>query len=64
MAANPDASKDMDSVVTSQVDGVDGPSGGAGLQDVKYDVEVQLGDLQNDQSSPLGSIKSFDELGL
>jgi ATP-dependent RNA helicase DDX19/DBP5 len=34
------------------------------LQQVDYDVEVSLNQLQQDQDHPLGSAKSFEELGL
>jgi ATP-dependent RNA helicase DDX19/DBP5 len=33
-----------------------------GLFESNYEVEVKLSDLQNDQSSPLYSVKSFDDL--
>ncbi|KAI1814191.1 ATP-dependent RNA helicase DBP5 [Poronia punctata] len=34
------------------------------LQEPSYDVEVQLSDLQKDTNNPLGSAKTFQELGL
>ncbi|KAI2467040.1 DEAD-domain-containing protein [Annulohypoxylon bovei var. microspora] len=34
------------------------------LQEVSYDVEVQLSDLQKDTENPLGSAHTFEELGL
>ncbi|KAI1435185.1 P-loop containing nucleoside triphosphate hydrolase protein [Xylaria sp. CBS 124048] len=34
------------------------------LQDNIYDVQVQLSDLQKDTDSPLGSVSTFEELGL
>ncbi|KAI1380959.1 DEAD-domain-containing protein [Hypoxylon crocopeplum] len=37
---------------------------GTGLQESSYDVEVQLSTLQQDTDNPLGSARSFDELGL
>jgi ATP-dependent RNA helicase DDX19/DBP5 len=37
---------------------------GAGLIESNFDVEVKLGDLQNDTESPLYSVTSFEELGL
>ena len=52
------------SVEEAQVDGAGAMSGGSGLQDVAYDVEVSLNDLQRDESTPFGSVHSFQELGL
>jgi ATP-dependent RNA helicase DDX19/DBP5 len=37
---------------------------GSGLQDVQYDVEVKLSDLQGDQTSPLYSVQSFEDLSM
>ncbi|KAI1822396.1 P-loop containing nucleoside triphosphate hydrolase protein [Xylaria intraflava] len=34
------------------------------LQDNSYDVQVKLSDLQKDTESPLGSVSTFEELGL
>lgn len=39
-------------------------SNGSGLIESNYDVEVKLGDLQNDTESPLYSVTSFEQLGL
>lgn len=39
-------------------------AGTSNLQQVDYDVEVSLNQLQQDQDHPLGSAKSFQELGL
>ncbi|KAI6092044.1 DEAD-domain-containing protein [Hypoxylon rubiginosum] len=35
-----------------------------GLQENSYDVEVQLSDLKQDTDNPLGSVHTFEELGL
>ncbi|KAI0394088.1 P-loop containing nucleoside triphosphate hydrolase protein [Xylariaceae sp. FL0594] len=42
----------------------DGPAPTSNLQEPSYDVEVQLSDLQRDTEHPLGSAKTFQELGL
>jgi len=42
---------------------VDAPTD-VGLIESHYDVEVKLGDLQNDTDSPLYSVTSFEQLGL
>lgn len=34
------------------------------LLENNYDVEVQLSDIQNNTDNPLGSVHTFDELGL
>lgn len=34
------------------------------LQENSYDVEVQLSNLHQDTDNPLGSVSSFEELGL
>jgi ATP-dependent RNA helicase DDX19/DBP5 len=34
------------------------------LQEVSYDVEVSLNELQKDEANPLGSAHTFQELGL
>ncbi|OIW28935.1 ATP-dependent RNA helicase DBP5 [Coniochaeta ligniaria NRRL 30616] len=49
-------------VVPSQIpaDSTDG----VGLIESNFDVEVKLGDLQNDTESPLYSVTSFEQLGL
>lgn len=39
-------------------------SNGSGLIESNFDVEVKLGDLQNDTESPLYSVTSFEQLGL
>ncbi|KAI4600813.1 RNA helicase required for poly(A+) mRNA export [Pestalotiopsis sp. 9143b] len=39
-------------------------AGTSNLQQVDYDVEVSLNQLQQDQDHPLGSAKSFEDLGL
>ncbi|KAH8905644.1 DEAD-domain-containing protein [Coniochaeta sp. PMI_546] len=49
-------------VATAQVP-VDSTNG-SGLIESNYDVEVKLGDLQNDAESPLYSVTSFEQLGL
>lgn len=56
--------QDAGNVEEAQVDGAGANSGGSGLQDVAYDVEVSLNDLQRDESTPFGSVHSFQELGL
>lgn len=56
--------QDMGDVQTAQNDGAGMVGGGSGLQEVNYDVEVSLNELQRDSSNPLGSAQSFEELGL
>jgi ATP-dependent RNA helicase DDX19/DBP5 len=56
--------QDTGNVDEAQVDGAGAMGGGSGLQDVAYDVEVSLNDLQRDESTPFGSVHSFQELGL
>lgn len=48
----------------AQVDGATEPLGGGVLQDGQYEVEVKLSDIQGDQSSPLYSVESFEQLGM
>jgi ATP-dependent RNA helicase DDX19/DBP5 len=48
----------------AQVDGSTEPLGGSALHDGEHEVVVKLADIQGDESSPLHSIKSFDELGM
>lgn len=48
----------------AQMDGNVKPRGGSGLQDVEYEVEVKLSDLQENKDSPLYSITSFEQLGM
>ncbi|KAK8114180.1 ATP-dependent RNA helicase dbp5 [Apiospora kogelbergensis] len=57
-------SQDMGDVEASQTDGAGTIGGGSGLQEVNYDVEVSLNELQRDSSNPLGSAHTFEELGL
>ncbi|ORY68830.1 P-loop containing nucleoside triphosphate hydrolase protein [Pseudomassariella vexata] len=51
-------------VEDAQTDGAGQILGGSGLQDVNYDVEVSLNEIQRDQQNPLGSAHTFQELGL
>ncbi|KAK8089893.1 P-loop containing nucleoside triphosphate hydrolase protein [Apiospora hydei] len=55
---------DMGDVETAQTDGAGMIGNGSGLQEVNYDVEVSLNELQRDRSNPLGSAHTFEELGL
>ncbi|ETS82276.1 ATP-dependent RNA helicase dbp-5 [Pestalotiopsis fici W106-1] len=50
--------------VPEGADGAGDVAGTSNLQQVDYDVEVSLNQLQQDQDHPLGSAKSFEELGL
>ncbi|KAK9782431.1 putative P-loop containing nucleoside triphosphate hydrolase protein [Seiridium cardinale] len=52
------------SIAAAQTDGAGEQAGGSNLQEVDYDVEVSLNELQQNQNHPLGSAKSFEELGL
>ncbi|XXH03381.1 Protein BZZ1 [Hypoxylon texense] len=47
-----------------QPQGVDQPTEIPGLHEHSYDVEVQLSDLKQDTDNPLGSVHTFEELGL
>lgn len=63
-AETPIATEDAGSLAAAQADGAGAGADGSGLQDVSYDVEVSLNELQKDLETPLGSVKSFGELGL
>ncbi|KAG4031744.1 hypothetical protein MFRU_008g01060 [Monilinia fructicola] len=52
------------SLEQAQVDGATEPLGGGTLQDGQYEVEVKLSDIQGDQSSPLYSVETFEQLGI
>ncbi|KAI9643846.1 RNA helicase required for poly(A+) mRNA export [Ciborinia camelliae] len=52
------------SLEQAQVDGATEPLGGGILQDGKYEVEVKLSDIQGDQTSPLYSVETFEQLGI
>ena len=57
--------QDQSGSVATQTDGANEPLRGSALQDeVAYDVDVKLSDMQADPNNPLYSVKSFDELGL
>ncbi|KAK7922983.1 ATP-dependent RNA helicase DBP5 [Apiospora marii] len=56
--------QDMGDIETAQNDGAGMVGGGSGLQEVNYDVEVSLNELQRDSTNPLGSAQTFEELGL
>jgi ATP-dependent RNA helicase DDX19/DBP5 len=58
----PIATEGADGLAAAQADGAG--AGGSGLQDVSYDVEVSLNELQKNLATPFGSVKSFEELGL
>ncbi|KAI1773382.1 DEAD-domain-containing protein [Hypoxylon cercidicola] len=47
-----------------QTPGLAQPADPPRLQEVSYDVEVQLSDLKQDTDNPLGSVHTFEELGL
>lgn len=61
MADKPTQDPAGPSVAAAQVDGA---APGSNLQENSYDVEVQLSDLQKDKENPLGSVATFQELGL
>lgn len=48
----------------AQTDGTVEPLGGSGLHDATYEVEVKLSDIQGDESSPLFSFNTFEQLGM
>ncbi|KAI0134637.1 P-loop containing nucleoside triphosphate hydrolase protein [Xylariales sp. AK1849] len=56
--------QDTSSLEAAQTDGAGQIASGSGLQEVNYDVEVSLNELQRDTDHPLGSVSSFTELGL
>ena len=62
--ASPTAEKASPPLEEAQVDGSSEPLGGSGLHDAQYEVEVKLSDIQGDESSPLFSISSFEQLGM
>ncbi|TGO16638.1 hypothetical protein BPAE_0484g00030 [Botrytis paeoniae] len=48
----------------TQLDGATEPLGGGTLQDGQHEVEVKLSDIQGDQTSPLYSVETFEQLGI
>lgn len=48
----------------AQTDGAGQMAGGSTLQEINYDVEVSLNEIQRDTAHPLGSVHTFAELGL
>ena len=62
--ASPTGEKPSNPLEEAQVDGTVEPLGGSGLHDAQYEVEVKLSDIQGDESSPLYSINSFEQLGM
>jgi hypothetical protein len=48
----------------AQADGAGQVAGGSNLQEVNYDVEVSLNEIQRDLANPLGSVQTFADLGL
>lgn len=60
----PAATENTGSVSEAQVDGNVPDLGGSGLVDSNYDVEVKLGDLQQNPDSILYSAKSFADMNL
>jgi ATP-dependent RNA helicase DDX19/DBP5 len=61
----PGASEEGESsLAAAQLDGQVEPLNGSGLHDGQYDVEVKLSHIQNDETSPLYSISTFEELGM
>lgn len=62
--AAPATSQEESTVEDAQTDGAVEPASGSNLQEVDYDVEVSLNELQQNLNHPLGSAKSFEELGL
>lgn len=61
----PSASKEGESsLAAAQLDGQVEPLNGSGLHDGQYEVEVKLSDIQGDETSPLFSVSSFEELGM
>ncbi|KAH6652758.1 P-loop containing nucleoside triphosphate hydrolase protein [Truncatella angustata] len=63
-AAAAEAPQEEASITPAQTDGAGEAAGGSNLQEVDYDVEVSLNELQQHKDHPLGSVKSFQELGL
>jgi hypothetical protein len=57
-------SQEATSVAAAQTDNAGEIPSSSNLQQVDYDVEVSLNQLQQDLDHPLGSAKSFEELGL
>lgn len=53
-----------DGAENAQTDGTAIEAGGPGLVENTYDVEVKLGDLQQNPDSTLYSAKSFQEMNL
>jgi ATP-dependent RNA helicase DDX19/DBP5 len=62
--ASPTEEKPSSTIEAAQTDGAAEPQGGSGLHDAQYEVEVKLSDIQGDESSPLFSISSFEQLGM
>jgi ATP-dependent RNA helicase DDX19/DBP5 len=59
-----DTKETTSSLEQAQTDGNVENLGGSGLHDGEYEVEVKLSDIQGDESSPLFSINSFEQLGI
>lgn len=62
--AAPVTSPGENTVADAQTDGAGEAAGNSNLQEVDFDVEVSLNELQQNLNHPLGSVKSFEELGL
>ncbi|ROT41369.1 DEAD/DEAH box helicase [Sodiomyces alkalinus F11] len=60
----PEGTENTSSVSEAQVDGNVPDLGGSGLVENNYDVEVKLGDLQQNPDSILYSAKSFSDMNL
>ncbi len=59
-APQPDATAQPDAAGDDQFDGLGGP----GLEEPDYEVEVTLGDLQNNEATPFHSASTWKDLGL
>jgi hypothetical protein len=56
--------QDAGDLEDAQTDGAGQMAGGSSLQEINYDVEVSLNEIQRDVGHPLGSVHTFAELGL
>lgn len=62
--ANAPAENKSETTPPAEVDQLDGPAQDSGLIDNSYDVEVKLGDLQQNPDSTLYSAQSFQDMNL
>jgi ATP-dependent RNA helicase DDX19/DBP5 len=59
-----DENKSTSKPAADQLDGAAPGLGGSVLHDGQFDVEVKLSDMQSDESNPLYSVQSFEQLGM